>query len=102
MALRAVREEEALAHRAALRTGTVAVLAGGLDRIYPPEHVGLAEEICDHGVIISEMPLGWEPRGRDFPRRNRIISALSQGTLVVEAASGVNPCRAPIRATARA
>ena len=74
------------AHRAALRTGTVAVLAGGLDRIYPPEHVGLSEEICDHGAIMSEMPLGWEPRGRDFPRRNRIVSGLAMGIVVVEAA----------------
>jgi DNA processing protein len=74
------------AHRAALRTGTVAVLAGGLDRIYPPEHVGLAEEICGHGALISEMPLGWEPRGRDFPRRNRIVSGLAMGIVVVEAA----------------
>lgn len=74
------------AHRASLRTGTIAVLAGGLDRIYPPEHVGLAEEICAHGAVISEMPLGWEPRGRDFPRRNRIVSGLSLGVVVVEAA----------------
>jgi DNA processing protein len=74
------------AHRAALRTGTIAVLAGGLDRIYPPEHVGLSEEICDHGVLVSEMPLGWEPRGRDFPRRNRIVSGLAMGIVVVEAA----------------
>jgi DNA processing protein len=74
------------AHRASLQTGTVAVLAGGLDRIYPPEHVGLAEEICARGAVISEMPLGWEPRGRDFPRRNRIVSGLSLATIVVEAA----------------
>jgi DNA processing protein len=74
------------AHRASLQTGTVAVLAGGLDRIYPPEHVGLAEEICAHGAVISEMPLGWEPRGRDFPRRNRIVSGISLATVVVEAA----------------
>lgn len=74
------------AHRAALRTGTVAVLAGGLDRIYPPEHVDLSEEICAHGALISEMPLGWEPRGRDFPRRNRIVSGLAMGIVVVEAA----------------
>ncbi|MBX9758917.1 MAG: DNA-processing protein DprA [Beijerinckiaceae bacterium] len=74
------------AHRAALATGTVAVLAGGLDKIYPPEHVGLAQEICERGAIISEMPLGCEPRGRDFPRRNRIVSGLSLGVVVVEAA----------------
>lgn len=74
------------AHRAALRTGTVAVLAGGLTRIYPPEHEELAEEICARGALVSEMPLGWEPRGRDFPRRNRIVSGLALGTVVVEAA----------------
>ncbi len=74
------------AHRASLLTGTVAVLAGGLDRIYPPEHVGLAGEICAHGAVVSEMPLGWEPRGRDFPRRNRIVSGLALATIVVEAA----------------
>jgi len=74
------------AHRAALRTGTVAALAGGLDRIYPPEHLELAQEICARGALVSEMPLGWEPRGRDFPRRNRIVSGLSLGTIVVEAA----------------
>jgi DNA processing protein len=74
------------AHRASLQTGTVAVLAGGLDRIYPPEHVGLAEDICARGAVMSEMPLGWEPRGRDFPRRNRIVSGLALATVVIEAA----------------
>jgi DNA processing protein len=74
------------AHRATLQTGTVAVLAGGLDRIYPSEHRGLAEEICAQGALISEMPFAWEPRGRDFPRRNRIVSGLALGTVVVEAA----------------
>ncbi len=74
------------AHRAALKTGTIAVLAGGLDRIYPSEHRGLAEEICEHGALISEMPFGWEPRGRDFPRRNRIVSGLALATVVIEAA----------------
>jgi len=74
------------AHRAALRTGTIAALAGGLDRIYPPEHEELAQEICAQGALISEMPLGWEPRGRDFPRRNRIVSGVSMAVVVVEAA----------------
>lgn len=74
------------AHRASLTTGTVAVLAGGLDRIYPSEHRALAESICEHGALVSEMPLGWEPRGRDFPRRNRIVSGLALATVVVEAA----------------
>lgn len=74
------------AHRASLQSGTVAVLAGGLDRIYPAEHVPLANEICTRGVILSEMPIGWEPRGRDFPRRNRVVSGLALGTVVIEAA----------------
>jgi DNA processing protein len=77
---------DARAHRAALPTGTVAVLAGGHDRLYPPEHEGLAKQIAETGAVISEMPLGWEPRGRDFPRRNRIVSGLSRATVVVEAA----------------
>jgi DNA processing protein len=74
------------AHRASLKTGTVAVLAGGHDHIYPPEHVGLAEAIQAAGALISEMPIGWEPRARDFPRRNRLISGLSLGVVVIEAA----------------
>ena len=74
------------AHRASLQTGTIAVLAGGLERIYPAEHVGLADEICERGAIVSEMPLTWEPRGRDFPRRNRIVSGVALATVVVEAA----------------
>ena len=77
---------DAKAHGAALATGTVAVLAGGQDRIYPDEHTRLAADIAESGAIISEMPAGWEPRGRDFPRRNRIVSGLSLGTVVVEAA----------------
>ena len=68
--------------------GTVAALAGGLDKIYPPEHVGLAQDICARGALVSEMPLGWEPRGRDFPRRNRIVAGLALGTLVIEASRG--------------
>ncbi len=74
------------AHEASLATGTVAVLAGGLDRIYPPQNGGLAARIATDGALVSEMPLGWEPRGRDFPRRNRIVSGLALGTVVVEAA----------------
>jgi DNA processing protein len=80
------RGVDAGAHRASLATGTVAVLAGGHDRIYPPEHGSLAESILATGALISEMPLGWEPRARDFPRRNRLISGLSLGVVVVEAA----------------
>ena len=75
------------AHRASLASGTVAVLAGGHDQIYPPEHDGLlAEILAQGGAAISEMPLGHVPRARDFPRRNRLISGLSLGVVVVEAA----------------
>ena len=79
---------DARAHVSSLATGNIAVLAGGLDRIYPPQHEGLAQEIIAHGALISEMPLGWEPRGRDFPRRNRIVAGVALGTLVIEAARG--------------
>ncbi|HEX2134404.1 MAG TPA: DNA-processing protein DprA [Microvirga sp.] len=75
------------AHRAGLQTGTVAVLAGGQDRVYPAENEPLAQAILESGgALLSEMPLGWEPRGRDFPRRNRIVSGLCYGVVVVEAA----------------
>jgi DNA processing protein len=74
------------AHRASLGTGTVAVLAGGQDCIYPPEHVPLLEQILERGAAISEMPFGWEPRARDFPRRNRLIAGMSIGVVVIEAA----------------
>jgi DNA processing protein len=73
-------------HRASVATGTVAVLAGGQDRVYPPEHVELLDEILTTGSAVTEMPLGWEPRARDFPRRNRLISGLSLGVVIVEAA----------------
>lgn len=78
---------DAAAHRASLTTGTIAAMAGGLDRPYPPENVPLLADIWDgQGLAISEMPFGWEPRARDFPRRNRLIAGLSLGVLVVEAA----------------
>ena len=80
------RGVDARAHRASLSTGTIAVLAGGLDKIYPAEHAPLLEQITERGAVISEMPMGWEPRGRDFPRRNRIVSGLALGTVVIEAA----------------
>ena len=76
---------DAAAHEGALATGTAAVLAGGIDDIYPPEHQGLYEKIRSRGVILSENPPGRRAQARDFPRRNRIISGLSRGTVVVEA-----------------
>ena len=77
---------DAAAHRGSLASGTVAVLAGGHERIYPPEHTELLESIVSAGAAISEMPLAWEPRAHDFPRRNRLVSGLSLGVVVVEAA----------------
>ena len=75
------------AHEAALQTGTTAVFAGGVDILYPPDNDRLLAAILDTGgTAISEMPLGWKPRGKDFPRRNRLISGMSIGVIVVEAA----------------
>lgn len=74
------------AHSAALATGTVAVLAGGIDIIYPPEHAELHQRIGADGCLVCEQPPRFQPRGQDFPRRNRIISGISRGVLVVEAA----------------
>jgi DNA processing protein len=75
------------AHRASLRTGTAAVLAGGLSKVYPAENEPLLASVLEAGgAVLSEMPIGWEPRGRDFPRRNRLVSGLSLGVVVVEAA----------------
>lgn len=74
------------AHRASMASGTVAVLAGGHDRIYPPEHEDLLAAILEDGGAISEMPMGHVPRARDFPRRNRLISGVALGVVVVEAA----------------
>jgi DNA processing protein len=76
------------AHVASIETGTIAVLAGGHAKPYPPEAAPLIERIAEYGAILSEMPIEWEPRGRDFPRRNRIVSGLALGTVVVEAARG--------------
>ncbi|OEC94971.1 MULTISPECIES: DNA-processing protein DprA [unclassified Rhizobium] len=76
------------AHRASLPTGTIAAMAGGLDQPYPPENIGLLNDIWDgNGLAVSEMPFGWEPRARDFPRRNRLIAGISLGVVVVEAAT---------------
>ncbi|MFC3050733.1 DNA-processing protein DprA [Kordiimonas pumila] len=73
-------------HSASLTTGTIACLAGGLDVIYPPENAVLHQKIAETGLLISEMPMGTKPQARHFPRRNRIISGLSSGLLVIEAA----------------
>lgn len=73
------------AHNGALKTGTVAVLAGGVDNIYPPENKSLYEKVIHSGAIISEQPLGLRPTSQHFPRRNRIISGLARMTVVVEA-----------------
>ncbi|MBT3142714.1 DNA-protecting protein DprA [Phaeobacter gallaeciensis] len=75
------------AHIAALPTGTIAVMAGGVDVIYPTENTGLAQDIARQGVRISEQPMGLPPQARHFPRRNRIISGLALGVVVVEAAA---------------
>jgi len=78
---------DAAAHAASLATGTVAALAGGLANIYPEENLPLARAIVEQGgALLTEMPLNWVPRARDFPRRNRLISGLSLGVVVVEAA----------------
>lgn len=73
------------AHQGSLDTGTVAVLGGGVDDIYPAENAGLYDQIVDRGCVVSESPIGARAQARDFPRRNRIISGLSRGIIVVEA-----------------
>lgn len=79
---------DAAAHEGALATGTVAVVAGGADHIYPPENERLHHSIAESGVIVAEHPPGTIPQARHFPRRNRIISGLSHGVVVVEATKG--------------
>jgi DNA processing protein len=77
---------DAAAHEAALETGTIAVVAGGIDIVYPPENQALYDAIRERGVLVSEMRLSEAPQARHFPRRNRLISGLARGVVVVEAA----------------
>jgi len=77
---------DAAAHEASLAYGTVAVLAGGVDIIYPPEHETLQARIGEEGCLLTEQPPGFVPRAKDFPRRNRLISGISLGVIVIEAA----------------
>lgn len=74
------------AHAGSLDNGTVAVIAGGIDNIYPPENGALQDAIAERGLLIAEQPPGTEPRARHFPYRNRIIAGLCAGTVVIEAA----------------
>ncbi|CAN7204645.1 DNA-processing protein DprA [Brevundimonas sp. LjRoot202] len=76
---------DAAAHLGALPTGTVAVLGGGVDDVYPPDNADLYRQIAEQGCIVSESPVGARAQAKDFPRRNRIISGLSRGVIVVEA-----------------
>ena len=76
---------DAAAHAGSLETGTVAVLGGGVDDVYPSENAGLYDQIAERGCAVSESPMGARAQARDFPRRNRIISGLSRGVIVVEA-----------------
>jgi DNA processing protein len=77
---------DSAAHDGALDTGTIAVIAGGIDIVYPPENEARQAAIAERGVLVAEQPPGVEPRARHFPYRNRIIAGLTQGTVVIEAA----------------
>ncbi len=78
---------DAAAHLGALATGSIAVVAGGVDVVYPAENRGLHEALARDGAIVAELPLGTEPQARHFPRRNRIISGMALGVIIVEAAA---------------
>jgi DNA processing protein len=84
------RGVDAIAHRVAIENGapTVAVLAGGIDQVYPRENAGLAERIADNGCLVSEYPVGIPARRDYFPRRNRILSGLAKAALLIEAGEG--------------
>lgn len=77
---------DSAAHDGSMASGTIAVIAGGLDVVYPPENEQRQAAIAERGLLVAEMPMGTEPRARHFPHRNRIIAGLSLGTVVVEAA----------------
>ncbi|MGR3467161.1 MAG: DNA-processing protein DprA [Shimia sp.] len=81
------RGVDAAAHTAALETGTIAALGGGVDVVYPSENATLMDRIADVGVLVSEQPMGLRPMARHFPARNRLISGLSRAVVVVEAAA---------------
>jgi DNA processing protein len=78
---------DAAAHIGSLDSGSVAVVAGGVDVVYPEENRGLYDALCRQGAVVAELPLGTEPQARHFPRRNRIISGMARGVVVVEAAA---------------
>ncbi len=78
---------DATVHDASLKTGTIAIQAGGIDTIYPAENADLSLKIAEHGLRLSEMPMGLSPQARHFPRRNRIISGLSRAVVVIEGAA---------------
>lgn len=77
---------DAAAHQGSLASGTIAVLSGGIDVVYPAENADLHERVAEAGLLATEAPFGTEPKARHFPRRNRLVSGLSLGVLVVEAA----------------
>ena len=78
---------DGVAHRAGLATGTIAVVAGGIDVIYPPEHKDLTAEIGENGLLISEITMGMRPTRTHFPRRNRLVSGICAGTIIIDAAA---------------
>jgi len=73
------------AHKASIKTGTIAVIAGGIDSVYPPENKNLQQQIYEEGLVVAELPFGAAPKAEHFPQRNRIISGISQGVAVIEA-----------------
>ena len=77
---------DAAAHQAALGGGTIGVVAGGIDIVYPPENAALHEALFERGLVVAEQTIGTEPQARHFPRRNRVIAGLALGTVVIEAA----------------